>query len=174
MKLAVMTIGILKAPQEDPAVQGFFDRVTPNYEAAANSVGFIDRANRAWGPIEVPKCWKGEPKPGPIIATLSLWDDVESVAAYSYHGKHGEAFGKRKEWFVTTDLPGYVAWWIENDHQVTWPEASERFESLHENGPTAFAFNFVQPFNMNGQPTRLLGAKVRERWLANEERQSPS
>lgn len=168
MKVAVMTIGTLKEAADQQSALDFFERVPDVYAAAERSAGFQSRANRSWGPIVVPSCWKEHKHVGPIIATLSIWDDLESVTAYSYHGKHGAAFAKRKEWFETVDLPGYVVWWIEDEHKVEWPEAAERFESIFTNGSTAFAFNFMHPFDVSGLPTRLLGSKVRERVVANE------
>ena len=37
--------------------------------------------------------------------TLSLWKDLESVAAFIYHGAHGEALMKRRERFEKHKLP---------------------------------------------------------------------
>jgi hypothetical protein len=86
-----------------------------------------------------------------IASTLSLWADVESVAAFSYYGTHGEALTKRREWFGKSDLPVYVAWWVDADHAISWAEGCERLDRLHRDGPTALAFNFAKPFGCEGK-----------------------
>ncbi len=44
-KLAFMTIGLLHAPTGDPQVQGFVDRIDPNFTSAAASA----RISRPFG-----------------------------------------------------------------------------------------------------------------------------
>ena len=58
--------------------------------------------------------------------TLSLWQDLESVAAFAYHGPHGEALAKRREWFEKYNLPVYVAWWVRADHRIDWKEGKRQ------------------------------------------------
>ena len=87
--------------------------------------------------------------------TLSLWHDLESVAAFTYHGPHGEALTKRREWFEKHNLPVYVAWWVPRDHAIDWKEGNARLEHLHVNGPTAVSFDFARPFDSNGNASRL-------------------
>jgi hypothetical protein len=109
----------------------------------------------SWGEVKLPACY---PQPTPndqIASTLSLWTDLESVAAFTYHGAHGEALSKRRNWFDKTELPIYVAWWVDADHAITWDEGCERLDSLHKNGPTAFSFNFASPFDCRGNPCVL-------------------
>jgi hypothetical protein len=46
--------------------------------------------------------------------------------------------------------PIYVAWWIKQCHQPTWPEACARLEHLHDHGPTVHAFTFKSAFDPQG------------------------
>lgn len=161
-KLAFMTVGILREPVGHEQVQGFVDRVPTVYEAADTSDGFHGRSIRdlgtylhSWGEVKLPACY---PQPTPndkIASTLSLWADLESVAAFAYFGPHGEALTKRREWFGKTDLPVYVAWWVNEDHAITWAEGCERADFLHQNGPTAQAFDFAHPFDSEGNACTL-------------------
>jgi hypothetical protein len=161
-KLAFMTVGILREPVGHDQVQGFIDRVPSVYQSADASDGFHARSIRdmetylqSWGEVKLPACY---PQPMPnerIASTLSLWTDLESVAAFSYHGPHGEALTKRREWFDKTDLPIYVAWWVRAGHAISWAEGTERLDRLHRDGPTAFAFDFAKPFDCNGNPCAL-------------------
>ena len=161
-KLAFMTVGILREPVGHEQVQGFIDRVPSVYHSADTSHGFHARSIRdlgtylqSWGEVKLPACY---PQPTPneqIASTLSLWSDLESVAAFSYHGPHGEALTKRREWFDKTDLPIYVAWWVQADHAIDWEEGIDRLDRLHRDGPTPYAFNFAHPFDCAGNPCVL-------------------
>jgi hypothetical protein len=168
-KLAFMTYGTLLEEFGHPTVQGFVDRVPGVYGAADATPGFVDRSKRSledyshsWGEIVTPKCWGGETTPR-TAATLSLWDDVESVTAFAYHGPHGEAMKLRNEWFVHPGLPEHVGWWIEVGDAVDWQMAADRMDYLHENGSTPHAFSLRAPFDADGQPYRIDTVRVREK-----------
>lgn len=161
-KLAFMTVGILREPVGHEQVQGFVDRAPSVYQSADESEGFHARSIRdmgtylhSWGEVKLPACY---PQPMPnerIAATLSLWADLESVAAFSYHGPHGEALTKRRDWFDKTNLPVYVAWWVSADHAIDWTEGCDCIDRLYQGGPTAHAFNFASPFDCEGRPCQL-------------------
>jgi hypothetical protein len=173
-KLAFMTVGILRAPVRDAQVKGFVDRIEGVYDAADSSDGFHARSIRdvgtwlhSWGPVTLPSCFPPPPDESQIAMTLSLWSDLESVAAFAYHGPHGEALGKRRDWFEKSDLPVYVAWWVPAEHQIDWDEGKARLDHLHANGPTAFAFSFAKPFDRDGNPCTLDGKSVKAKVAAN-------
>lgn len=161
-KLAFMTVGVMREAVGHAQVQGFVDRVPGVYQAADTSDGFHARSIRdvgtwlhSWGEIELPACFPAPPSDKHIAMTLSLWRDLESVAAFSYHGPHGEALTKRREWFEKSKFPEYAAWWVPADHAINWKEGNARLEHLHFNGPSAFSFNFAHPFDSGGNATRL-------------------
>src|SRR5260370_24647158 len=111
-KLAFMTVGILREAVGHAQVQGFVDRIPGVYGAAEASDGFHDRSIRdvgtwlhSWGPVELPHCFPAPPEETQIAMTLSLWRDLESVAAFTYHGPHGEALTKRSDGLAKNNLP---------------------------------------------------------------------
>lgn len=172
-KLSFLTVGILHEGVGKPRVQGFVDRVATVYAAADASVGFQARSIRdvgtwkhSWGEVVLPKCY---PKcdSDQLAITLSLWDDLESVAAFAHHGAHGEALTNRKDWFQSLGLPTYVAWWVPADHEVDWEEGAARLDHLHEHGSTAFAFNFAKPFDRQGDPCALDHVAMQAKKKAN-------
>jgi hypothetical protein len=161
-RLAFFTVGIFHEPVGHPRVQGFLDRTPGVYAAADSSAGFHARSIRnletwkhSWGEIVVPECYPKVDNPDQYAMTLSLWDDLESVAAFAYKGRHGEALAYRKDWIPTLGLPTYVAWWVSADHQVNWKEAAERLDHLHLHGSSPSAFNFKSPFDAGGNPVRF-------------------
>ncbi len=176
-KLAFLTVGVLHEPVSHPRSQGFMDRVPSVYAAADQSHGFIARSIRdlqtfehSWGPVRIPRCFSHVQDLNRLPTTLSIWDDLESVAAYAYSGAHGEAMTKRKDWFESHPNPTHVAWWIDEGHRIDWNEACERLDHLHEHGPTAKAFNFSNPFDADGRPRPMDPAVVRAKKHASQKR----
>ena len=166
-RLAFMTVVVMHEPFGHPRVQGFLDRLDSVYAMAAATPGFIARSVRdfsnhthSWGEILAPKCLQNPPIDR-IASTLSTWENLESVAAYAYSGLHGESMKLRREWFEERDVPTYVAWWVGEEDEVNWDEATKRLDSLHENGSTPYGFNFSSPFDSAGQPTKLDSAQVK-------------
>ena len=167
-RIVFYTFGILREPFGHPQVQGFFDRAEPAFEQAERSAGFVARDREGtWGPYTLPH-FVDEQHRAVAAATLSLWADLESVCAFAYRGIHGEAFKKRREWTLKPEWPTYVAWWVEDDHTPTWEEACQRHEYLHDQGPSAYAFNFKQPFDAQGQAVELDRKLLDQRIVANE------
>lgn len=171
-KLAFLTFGVLHEPVGHERVQGFMDRAPGVYAVADASSGFQGRSIRnyetwkhSWGEIVVPRCYP-QLDHANYAMTLSLWDDLESVAAFAYKGAHAEALEHRKDWFKPLGLPNHVAWWVEAD-QVGWQEAAERMDHLHEHGSTAWAFNFRNPFDADGNACRMDAARVLEKAKTN-------
>jgi hypothetical protein len=115
-----------------PRVQGFIDRIPAVYAAADASAGFQARSIRdvatwkhSWGEVATPTCYPRLDDAERFAMTLSLWHDLESVAAFAYNGAHADALIGRKDWFQSPGLPSYVAWWVAEDHNVDWKEGSE-------------------------------------------------
>jgi len=162
LRIAFMTFGVLKKPVGDEVVRGFVDRIASVYAAADGSAGFFARSVRnvetwehSWGPVVAPQCTPPGLALDQLAMTLSLWQDLKSVAAYTYHGVHAEAMSKRFDWFERGPWPGYVAWWVGKDHRPTWAEGASRLDRLHTNGAQPGAFTFRQPFDPEGRAISL-------------------
>ena len=187
-KLAFYTFAILDEAHGHPHSKGFVDRVPFVFESAEQSEGFVDRAasrylegqNSRWGDSQAsPRFTAQHSNPSPDnasavspnsgassdeheAATLSLWDDLESVYAFAYYGRHAEALKNRQDWFVHPAWPTYVAWWVEDDQIPTREDACKRLEHLHDEGSTPFAFDFKTPFDAAGQPWRMDRPKIQD------------
>ena len=94
-KLVLYTFGIFQQPRDHEQIKGFHDRNPFVYTSAEHSDGFVARSGNSWkrdhadretdwGTREVSPRFltSGEHRDAP--ATLSLWEDVESVYAFTY------------------------------------------------------------------------------------------
>ena len=82
-----------------------------------------------------------------ILVNLSVWTDIESLAAFAYRNSaHKEIMRRRNEWFDKMEFY-LVLWWIEEGHIPTLTEAKERLNLLEANGPSEKAFTFKQSFH---------------------------
>jgi hypothetical protein len=149
-RLAFYTFGILRAPWSDPEVRGFEDRIPETFAVAQGTPGFVALYEHPGD--SGPRFYDPAVHPAAPPQTLSVWTDLAAVYPYVYQGLHGEALRLRREWFVKPAWPTYVAWWIGDDEEPTWPDAQRRLEHLHDHGPTPHAFNFKAPFDARGAP----------------------
>ena len=178
-RVAVMTIGILRAPYGDPQVQGFWDRVPSTFATAETSRGFVARLSLDDGAdIKIeqeprkakPLRFQDNAFDGRTPETFSLWQDLESLFAFTYRSFHGDVFKQRKAWTVHGSWPSYVVWWVQDDHTPSPKEALERYEHLDRAGPSPEAFDFKHPFGPDGQVVELDRAKVRALAQENSEK----
>ncbi len=170
------TFGILREVYGHPQVQGFFDIDPHVFEAAERSDGFIARAGYeddpgppTWGETVYPRFFTGDARDG-TPATLSLWVDLESVAAFAYNGLHAEALSQGRAWFRSPEWPTHAAWWVSDDHLPDWLEAKMCHEHLHDNGPSPYAFNLQHPFDAEGKRVGLDHERIRSKANRNASR----
>ncbi len=159
-----MTVAFLLEDWEHPASKGFVDRIEAAVQTLAVVPGFIASdfdESPVWGEVILPSLATRPELTNRCAYTLSLWEDLESVFAYSYNAAHGEALRHRREWFRNGEWPSHVAWWVPNNHVPTRREASEHWEYLSESGPSAKAFDFRHAYDAEGRPTKVDRERVR-------------
>jgi hypothetical protein len=180
-RIAFTTIGVLHEHRTHPKSEGFATRSPLVMQLAEASDGFMARSvlnyetlEQSWGQIVLPSFVPPE-REANVAQTLSLWEDLESVYAFTYSaGVHSEALRLREEWFRPPDHPNYAAWWVGDNHQPDFIEATRALETLHANGPSPAAFNFKQPFDAEGRPSRLEAALAKAKAARNAAAQAAS
>jgi hypothetical protein len=156
-RLAFHTFGVLQEPIESPITQAYYALGAEIFDTAAGTDGFV----AGLSPFNDPVPSVFDPARHVVgISTLTVWRDLESVFAFAYRGTHVAAFRRRGEWFIERGWSSYVAWWVEDGDLPSAEEAIERFEHLHANGPTPYAFTFKRPFDAAGMPTLVDRTRV--------------
>jgi len=171
--LAMYNFGLHVAPYDSPAVEGFRLREAANFEAAARAHGFIARSG--YDGEAGPACWGKQVFPrfieGSGFATapssLSLWADIESLMAFTYNGVHADALKHARHWNVKQRWPALVLWWVDTDVVPEWKDGVARLERLHDDGPSAAAFTFKQPYGGDGNITAIDRERVKRLAAAN-------
>ena len=163
-RIAFMTVALLTEEWDDPASKGFVDRIAGAVQTLEKVEGFIasdfDEA-AVWGDVVLPRLTERPEFANRCAYSLSLWDNLEAVFAYTYNAAHGEALRHRREWFQSGDWPSHVAWWVADDHVPTVSEGTERWERRHALGPTPAAFDFKHAFGADGRVVKIDRERVR-------------
>lgn len=85
-----------------------------------------------------------------VVANLSVWQDVESLAAFTYGAAHRTVLARRRDWFEPMPEAHLALWWIESGSRPTTAEAGARLRQLRDHGPTPEAFTLQAPFPRPG------------------------
>ncbi len=139
--LAQINIGRLRAPTEAVESRDFMDNLAPINALAEAQPGFVWRLTGEGDDATDIKMFDDPLR----ILNMSVWTDVESLAAFVYRTRHRDFVRRRDEWFHAT-VDFMALWWIEAGHTPTPEEGMARLDRLRRLGPTAEAFTFKSPF----------------------------
>jgi hypothetical protein len=140
--LAQLNVARLRAPLTDPSAAGFVAGLATINALADSSPGFV------WRLAEGPDgdATTVRPLDPDVIVTMSVWDSIESLRAFSYQSAHLDYLRRRRDWFLPHDFPAsLVLWWVPVGHIPTVEEACERLE-LVAAGTSPEAFTFRRTF----------------------------
>jgi hypothetical protein len=150
--LAQANIATMRAPLEDPTMEGFRSQLDRINALADASPGFVWRLQTDAGNATGIRAYEDEL----ILFNMSVWDSIEALHAYVYRSAHAGPLRARRQWFVPTAGPTGVLWWIPAGHVPTVEEAKERFAWLQARGPSPEAFTFRSAYAPPGElPTKL-------------------
>lgn len=151
--VAIYTVGRLRQPYEHPASREFFEVGYKIMRQASMSGRLIKEFTHDG--LSFPKeAVNGEGSP---ILTLTVWESLQSLYRFTYSGKHKQALRDRNRWMDPPQekQPNYVVWWTETVKDVSWEEASKRYNYYMQHGSTPFAFDYTHAFDETGAPFLL-------------------
>ena len=147
-ELAQINIGLFKYPVAAPEMRGFTDNLDRINALAEQQPGFVWRLTGEGNDATDIRAFDD-----PMMAlNISVWTDIDSLAAFVYRTAHRDVMRGRREWFEPVET--YMTlWWVPAGHRPTPAEGRERLETFQRLGPTAEAFSFRHPFPPRGGDT---------------------
>lgn len=139
--LAQLNIAKMKYGFDDPELADFIARLDDVNALADESPGFVWRLQTEEGDATGIDFFGSD-----YLVNMSVWQDVESLRDYAFRSAHKEVLARRNEWFDRMEDAYAVLWWVPAGTIPTIEEASERLESLRQEGPNPGAFTFKQIF----------------------------
>lgn len=146
-ELAQVNIARLVAPLDDPRLADFVAALDPVNAAADSAPGFVWRLQTEDGDATAVRAfgWDVGDSAG-VIVNMSVWCDVEHLAAYVYGELHRQVLKRRREWFQPMSTAYTACWWVPAGHRPSTDEAEERICHLRLHGPTPHAFTLRNSF----------------------------
>lgn len=118
------------------AAPGFIWRFTDGEE---------DNGLSVYPEISAARLYEEGKRPVCMITNLTTWATLEDLRRFTYEGGHLEALRRRREWFEYVPNSN-VLWWVDAGERPTIRDGENRLATLHEYGPTMYAFTFKHPF----------------------------
>lgn len=141
-ELAQINIARFRLPADHVANRDFMDALDHVNAIAEASDGFVWRLVGD-GNDATDVAVTDDPN---VIANMSVWRDLDALAAFVYRQPdHLAIMKRRKEWFDHIGLY-QVLWWLPAGHRPTVAEGMARLATLEAEGPGAEAFTFKRPF----------------------------
>lgn len=140
--LAQANIGRIRAPLDDPIMEGFRSQLDPVNALADRSPGFVWRLQTEDGNAMAIRPFADER----MAINMSVWESLDALQQFVYRSAHVGPLRDRKQWFESIEGPILVLWWIPAGHVPTVAEAQERLQHLKDHGPSPDAFTFRAPF----------------------------
>jgi len=147
--LAQVNIGRVRAPLDDPIMDGFRTQLDPINALADRTPGFVWRLQTEDGNATAIRPYQDEL----MAINMSVWESLEALKQFVYQSAHVGPLRDRKLWFEPIEGPIQALWWIPAGHIPTVDEAKARLVLLKERGPSPDAFTFRVPFPSPGSAT---------------------
>ncbi len=156
--VAQVNIGRLVAPLDTEQLADFVANLDPVNAVADSAPGFVWRLQTEEGNATALRVFSREAEgaDGGVLVNLSVWESVETLAAYVYGDAHRAVLRRRREWFELMQEAYTTLWWIPRGVVPTPAEAEDRIRHLRAHGPTPHAFtlrlHFPPPGAGNAEP----------------------
>jgi hypothetical protein len=151
--LAQLNVARLRAPMEDPLIDGFrlnLDRINA---LAETSPGYVWRLQDESGNATGIKPFGDDLE----IVNLTVWESIDALANFTYRSGHVEILRRRREFFEAPSVAVLCLWWIPEGTTPTVEDAIARLEHLRSNGPGPKAFTFRHRFDAVGAAAQGVG-----------------
>jgi len=146
-ELAQVNVSRLAAPLDDPALADFVAALDPVNAVADGAAGFIWRMHTEDGNATAIQAftWDAAGSSG-VIVNMSVWTDIEHLAAFVYGEMHRQVLRRRREWFEPMKEAFSACWWVPAGERPSTDDAEARVKHLRRHGATQYAFTLREHF----------------------------
>jgi hypothetical protein len=137
-------------------MEGFRSLLDPINALADGSPGFVWRLQTEDGDATAIRAFEDDS----LLMNMSVWESIETFAAFVFDSDHAAVMRQRKKWFETLRVYA-CAWWVPVGIIPTPADAVARLDLLTRLGPTQDAFTIKKPFPPPGQTVL---PEVRDDW----------
>jgi hypothetical protein len=165
-ELAQVNVARLAAPLDSPQLAEFVAALDPVNAAADRAPGFVWRLQTEEGNATAIEAfaWDVAESYG-LIVNMSVWTDVEHLAAFVYGELHRAVLRRRREWFEQMAEAYTTCWWVPAGHRPTTDDAEDRVRHLRLYGVTPYAFTLREHFGPPGVERSDEVVRGGEDWL---------
>ena len=135
--IAQVNIGRLRAPLDSAQLAGFVAALDPVNALADAAPGFVWRLQTEDGNATAVRAfdWLQDGGPG-VLMNMSVWESVETLAAFVYSDEHKLVLRRRREWFEPMTEAYTALWWVPRGHIPSTGDAEDAIRLLRAHGPT--------------------------------------
>jgi Domain of unknown function (DUF3291) len=149
-QLAEVNVAKLRHPLNDPRMSGFREAIARVNLLAEDAPGFVWRLAAVGGHLAGDDLLA---MPGTIV-NVSVWQDYESLHAFTYRGLHGHYLNDRARWFEPVTGTHTALWWVPAGNQPTAEDAVAHLRYLRRWGPSPRAFTVLHRYAADGSRVR--------------------
>lgn len=161
MRLAEFNRGILRHDWDDRRVADFvrsLDRVNGLAQRAPGFVWMLGEAEMERAQLDADSPLDAHPR---LASTLSVWTDAQTLYDFAFRTVHRRFFDRGPEWFLPSQGPRLVMWYVAEGHRPDVAEAAERLSWLEDRGetPDAFGWTWLRGQGALAEPVERLGGQ---------------
>lgn len=146
--IAQLNVGYPIAPLDTEELRGFVEMLEPVNALADKAPGFVWRLQTEDGDATAIRGFADSR----LLMNMSVWESIESLAAFVFEGEHAAVMRQRRQWFERMDKAYACLWWVPAGTVPAVADAEPRLTALQERGPTPFAFTFRRVFGPPDAP----------------------
>lgn len=140
--LAQINVGRFLAPVDDPRIADFVANLDRINALAESQPGFVWRLVGEGNDATDLKPVEDDPL---MAINMSVWCDLDGLAAFVYRTAHRDIMRRRREWFEAMEV--YMTlWWVPAGHTPTIAEGMAKLAVFERLGASPVAFTFRNPF----------------------------
>ena len=141
--IAQYNVARMRAPLDDPLMQGFVSRLDELNHLGDRSPGFVWRLHTEDGTSTSIRLYPNDPL---VVINMTVWESIEALHEFTYRSDHGPMYAARHTWFEPMDGATLVLWWVPAGYIPDASQGKIRLELLRRRGPSPQAFTMKQRF----------------------------